>query len=58
VDPTFINTLTSYGHNRGISAHQPVQTQQPIDPVTEVKVVSQLAEEIRKLDLRLQALLD
>ncbi|MEI9863695.1 MAG: HEPN domain-containing protein [Limisphaerales bacterium] len=58
LDATFLNTLNSYGQNRGVSAHQSVKAQQPIDPVTELKMVEDLIREIQKLDLILQALVD
>lgn len=58
LDPTFINTLTSYGHSRGLSAHQSVRAQQPIDPVTELKIVSDLLKEVKSLDLLLQKLIE
>jgi len=50
--------LNPYGQNRGVSAHQSIKAQQPIDPVTELKMVEDLIREIQKLDLILQALID
>ena len=58
LDATFLNTLDSYGQNRGLSAHQSIKAQQPIDPVTELKMVNDLIREVQKLDLKLQALID
>lgn len=56
LDPTFLNTLNSYGASRGASAHQSVRTQAPIDPATETRTVSDLLKEIAKLDLHIQLL--
>ena len=56
LDPTFMNTLNSYGASRGATAHQSFKAQQPIDPVTEVAVVSGLVTELEKLDAKLQIL--
>lgn len=56
LDATFLNTLNSYGQNRGASAHQSIKAQQPIDPVTELKTVHDLLAEVQKLDIKLEAL--
>ncbi len=57
IDATFLNTIDSYGQNRGASAHQSIRVQQPIDPVIEVTMVDNLLIELRKLDLKLQRLI-
>jgi hypothetical protein len=56
LDPTFMNTLNSYATSRGATAHQSFKAQQPIDPVTEVAVVSGLVIELEKLDVKFQML--
>lgn len=50
LDTTLLATLNSYGKNRGSTAHQAAHTQQPIDPVSEVKTVRWILTEFEALD--------
>jgi hypothetical protein len=53
LDVTLLATLSSYGGNRGSTAHQSAHTQIPIDPVSEVVTVDWITEELKKLDILL-----
>jgi hypothetical protein len=50
VDQTLLNTLNSFGKDRGNVAHTSAKTQQPIDPVSEVSTINLIMNELKKMD--------
>lgn len=50
IDTTWLNTLDTFGVNRGNTAHTSVGTQQQIDPQDEWKTVESLLKGLEKLD--------
>jgi len=50
IDATWLNTLDTFGVNRGNTAHTSIGTQQQIDPQDEMKTVEALLQGLQKLD--------
>lgn len=50
VDATWLNTLDTFGVNRGEIAHTSIKTQQQIDPQDELKTVEGLLKGLEILD--------
>ena len=50
VDATWLNTLDTFGANRGEIAHTSIRTQQQIDPQNELKTVESLVKGLEILD--------
>jgi hypothetical protein len=50
IDPTWVNTLDTFGSNRGQVAHTSIKTQQQIDPQNELKTMEQILMGLEKLD--------
>lgn len=51
LDTTLLGTLSSYGSNRGSTAHKAAHTQIPIDPAAEIRTVRWIVAELEKLDI-------
>lgn len=50
IDATWLNTMTSFGTNRGEVAHSTAAVQQPLDPVTLKNTITLIMTEIKKID--------
>ena len=50
IDLTWLNTMTSFGTNRGEVAHSTAAVQQPLDPVTLKNTVMLIMTEVKKMD--------
>lgn len=57
VDQIWLNTINSFGKNRGEVAHRSAKVQQPINPSDELAVISRIKEGIRNIDLKLKGLM-
>ena len=53
IDSTFLNSIDSFGTDRGEIAHNSIKTKILIDPFTKEKDVNNILTEIRKLDTKL-----
>lgn len=49
-DQSWLATMSSFGENRGATAHKSYKVQQPIDPVSEVNTVNLILSETKKID--------
>jgi hypothetical protein len=56
IDTTWLNTMTSFGANRGEVAHSTASVQQPLDPVILKNSVTLILAEINNIDKRIKAL--
>lgn len=54
IDTTWLNTMTTFGSNRGEVAHSTASVQQPLDPVTLKDTVTLILSEIRNIDEKLK----
>jgi hypothetical protein len=50
IDSTWLNTMTSFGQNRGEVAHSTARVQNPLDPLTLKNTVTLILNEIKLID--------
>lgn len=53
IDQTWLNTITSFGKDRGEIAHTTAHVQQPLDPITIKTTIQQITSEIQTIDEKL-----
>lgn len=56
IDATWLNTISSFGQNRGEIAHTSATVQQPLDPATIKTTISQIMSEIEDIDIKIKQL--
>lgn len=56
IDTTWLNTISSFGQNRGEIAHTSATVQQPLDPATIKSTIHQIMGEIADIDLKIKKL--
>ncbi len=54
IDTTWLNTISSFGTNRGEIAHTSAKVQSPLDPPTLKNTINQILSEIRIIDEKLR----
>jgi hypothetical protein len=50
ISQTLLNNLSSFGQNRGNTAHNSSKVQSPINPVDETNIINQIVQEIQTID--------
>lgn len=56
IDGTWLNTISSFGQNRGEIAHTSATVQQPLDPATIRTTIGQIMSEIADIDVKIKKL--
>lgn len=54
IDSVWLRTIHDFGKQRGETAHTSIRTQQPPDPESELRVVSDIVVGLRKIDKKLR----
>lgn len=53
LDSAWLTTIHDFGRKRGETAHTSIRTQQPPDPESELRIVSEIVGGLRKIDQKL-----
>jgi hypothetical protein len=54
IDSVWLSAIHDFGKKRGETAHTSIRTQQPPDPASEFRVVSDIVGGLRKIDRKLK----